>query len=118
MQPVSPCAFCRALQAAQEGRFQDALCLLDVILDDEPVHHQARLHRAKLYALTGKPQDAVDEFRTLMHMPEFQVEAHLNLAGVYLLLGMYDDAMQHLRYIRICEEHDPETPDLLRHWRN
>lgn len=96
MSAPSSCTFCRAAIAAQEGRVHEAIALFETILQAQPQHHPARLYRARLYALTGRPLDAIEELNLLTGVAEYAREAHRGLSGVFFLLGMYEDAMHHL----------------------
>lgn len=78
----------------------EAIALFETILQAQPQHHPARLYRARLYALIGRPLDAIEELNLLTDIAEYALEAHLGLSGVFFLLGMYEDAMHHLSRVR------------------
>ncbi len=48
--------------AIQEGRYRDALLLLEGLLDVVPEHSEAQRQRAQLYALMNRPVEAQDAY--------------------------------------------------------
>ena len=55
---------CALGRAIREGRYQEAIQMLDGLLDVVPEHSEARIQRARLYALIGRQHafpDSVSE---------------------------------------------------------
>lgn len=90
-------SFCRVQFAVNEGRYQEAISLLDSVLALIPERSDVRLYRARLYVLAGRPELAIEEMQTLLLDPDCYTEAHFHLSGIYALLGDYEQSVYHLR---------------------
>lgn len=89
--------YCQALSNSRNGRYAEAVRLLDAVLTEDPAYLPARIHRAKACALSGQVERAVEDLTHVLGQDEGHLEARLNLAGLYVLLGLYGDAEIHFR---------------------
>lgn len=89
--------YCQALSNSRNGRYAEAVSLLDAVLKEDPAYFPARIHRAKACALSGQIERAVEDLTHVLGHDEGNLEARLNLAGLYVLLGLYGDAEIHFR---------------------
>jgi thioredoxin-like negative regulator of GroEL len=86
----------RAQQAERDGGLPEALRLAQAILISHPLHAEARLLRARVWARSGRMEWAAEELRHLVECAPDDLEPRLALTGVLLLTGAYGAAVDHL----------------------
>jgi tetratricopeptide (TPR) repeat protein len=82
----------RAIELANEGRFQEARQLIAPLLDQQPDNLRARLLQGILHVRDGRLDDAVRLFEALRDSYPGRSEPYNNLATVYVAQGRLDDA--------------------------
>jgi Tfp pilus assembly protein PilF len=91
-----------ALRKEEEGRYPEALTLLDGVLAEDPDCLMARLHRGKVYVFTGRLEQAAAEFNAVLCRDEECLAARLHLAALFILMGLQGDAELHFRLAMLC----------------
>lgn len=88
----------QAMEAAQEGRTEAALALLDRAIETHPAGAEAHNSRGEILWDEGKAEDALAEFdRALEADPKF-VTAHLNRAELLI-----EEFGEHPRAMELCD---------------
>ena len=82
----------RAIELANEGRYQAAHQQIAPILEAQPEHFRARLLQGILRAREGRLDDAVRLFEALRDTYPERSEPYNNLAAVYVAQDRLDDA--------------------------
>jgi tetratricopeptide (TPR) repeat protein len=91
-----------ALRREEEGRYPEALALLDEVLSEDPDCLMARLHRGKVCVFTGQLEQAAAEFNAVLCRDEECLPARLHLAALFILMGLQGDAELHFRLALLC----------------
>lgn len=102
-----------AIRHEEEGRYPEALRLLDGVLAEDPNCLTARLHRGKLCVFTGQVEQAAAEFNTVLIQDEENLAARLHLAALFILMGMQGDAELHFRLAMLCSAFQESASDLM-----
>jgi tetratricopeptide (TPR) repeat protein len=93
-----------ALHREEEGRYPEALALLDGVLSEDPDCLMARLHRGKVCVFTGQLEQAAAEFNAVLCRDEECLPARLHLAALFILMGLQGDAELHFRLAMLCSD--------------
>ena len=107
--PVSP-EFPDAVQAANEGRDDEALAAFERLASANPNDREARLWIARLHAGMGHQDLAEPVYRSVLLEDPGNIEAMLGVATA--LLARYEPAMA-IEVLDVAEELAPDNDDLL-----
>lgn len=95
---------------AEQGRYDEALVLVDSIARFDPTSVELYNLRGTIYLMQGDYIHALQDLEQAARLGRYDARVLLNLARVYYELGRYDDAMKALQDGR---RRNPETPLLL-----
>lgn len=78
----------------QQGKFNDAVPLLQSLIEAYPKDPILHNYLGKIYMFSGRPQLALKSFNKVIKLsPEF-IEVYFNLGNVYAQLGKHNDAIK------------------------
>ena len=107
--PAGP-EFPEAVQAANEGRDDEALAAFERLASANPNNREARLWIARLHARMGNQDLAEPVYRSVLLEDPGNIEAMLGVATA--LLARYEPAMA-IEVLGVAEELSPDNGDVL-----
>ena len=123
--------FFRALEAEEEGRWEEAEGILHQILQDDPQHLDALVNLGNVRLKLGHPSEAEALYRQVLSIDPDHVEANYNLACLLEDKGRLEDAIlfyrkaiheapdfadAHFNFARALEKRGNKE-EARRHWR-
>jgi tetratricopeptide (TPR) repeat protein len=84
------------------GNLTEIKNLLMVVIDNAPKNYQSFYCLGEIYTRLGKPEKAIENFKTTVHLNPGYLDAHLNLAELYNQTGKVDLAIE--EYETILEQ--------------
>jgi tetratricopeptide (TPR) repeat protein len=104
----------KAFALRYEGRYKEAIALLQEILQEDPLCPPAHHLLGLIYGFIGEFEKSLDELRRAVEIDENFIQARNDLALTYAMLGMYEEAKQEFQKVL---EIDPQNPLATKHLR-
>ncbi len=95
-----------AIGHLRKGEYDDAVAILDAIVQAEPQDPAHREFRAVLYRLVGRLDDAVSDYKAVIALEPNGVSARIGLAEVYIQDEDYEQARAAARAAEVCDPND------------
>jgi DNA-directed RNA polymerase subunit alpha len=102
-------AYLRALAAEADADRRQAAEAYDEALDADPDHSRALFRRARLEAMHGNDEEAIEMYRRCLDLPNPPVNAYLNLGNLYEDRGEFTKARECYRAVLAAEPANPRA---------
>ncbi|HVO70104.1 MAG TPA: tetratricopeptide repeat protein [Aggregatilineaceae bacterium] len=93
-----------AIRHMRHGDYQQAVTVVDALIDAQPDVAEHRRFRAELHRLFGHLQEAAADYERMVRLDPTSPAGHLGLAEVYAQQGIYERALD---YAQQALERDP-----------
>jgi tetratricopeptide (TPR) repeat protein len=97
-----------------EGKYKEAIALLEEILQEDPSCPPAHHLLGLIYGFIGEFEKSLEELRKAVELDGSFIQARNDLALTYAMLGMYEEAKQEFQKVL---EIDPGNPLATKHLR-
>jgi len=82
-----------------EGKYDEAITLLQEILQEDPSCSAAHHLLGLIYGFIGEFEKSLEELKKAVEIENDFIQARNDLALTYAMLGMYDEAKQEFRKV-------------------
>ncbi len=96
----------KAYALRHEGRYREAIALLQEILEKDPLSSPAHHLLGLIYGFIGEFEKSLEELRRAVEIDEGFIQARNDLALTYAMLGMYEEAKQEFRRVLELDPHN------------
>ncbi len=94
----------------QDEKYNDAIYILDDLIDKKPRYYAAYAKRAKVYIAINQPKDALKDYTKAIELRNKNSEYYYSRSMVYAKLKKFDNAIED---IQMAIELNPLNPELL-----
>lgn len=89
----------KAYALRYEGRYREAIALLEEILEEDPLFPPAHHLLGLIYGFIGEFEKSLEELKKAVEIDGQFIQARNDLALTYAMLGMFEEAKQEFRKV-------------------
>jgi predicted O-methyltransferase YrrM len=101
-----------AITLSRNGKTQEALAILNRLIDENPGHLDAHGHRAWLYLCLGRYEEAIADYQFIMSDNPRDLEAKLRCAETFLKTGSWSHCLDLLRDVLLLDPYNRRALEL------